>query len=176
MTNWGEMSIPAHRFIAFDKETGEIVWFNGTSLRPDDTTYSTPFLGVDRRPSRDGVRLGRRSRLGLPTAHRQAALELPTFAPRLERRRRIVDDDIVYVGQSEENPDDSSMGAVAAINAGRRVGRHHEDGRALARKEADGRQEFAVVDRRPTLRLRRRQHHVRARCQDRRSNLQRRCG
>jgi PAS domain S-box-containing protein len=29
----------------------------------------------------------------------------------------LIDRDIVYMGQSEENPDDSSMGAVAALNA-----------------------------------------------------------
>ena len=44
MTNWGDLSRPAHRFIAFNKHTGEPVWLNGTRLLPDDTTYSTPIL------------------------------------------------------------------------------------------------------------------------------------
>lgn len=44
MTQWGDMAVPAHRFVGFDKNTGAAVWFNGTTPKPFDTTYSTPFL------------------------------------------------------------------------------------------------------------------------------------
>lgn len=44
MTQWGEKAVPAHRFVGFDKQTGAAVWFNGTTPKPFDTTYSTPFL------------------------------------------------------------------------------------------------------------------------------------
>ncbi len=44
MTQWGEHAVPAHRFIGFDKRTGAAVWFNNTTPKPKDTTYSTPFL------------------------------------------------------------------------------------------------------------------------------------
>ena len=44
MTQYGENAIPAHRFVAFDKRSGAAVWFSSTGLRPEDTTYSTPFL------------------------------------------------------------------------------------------------------------------------------------
>ena len=44
MTQWGEKAVPAHRFVGFDKQTGASVWFNGTTPKPFDTTYSTPFL------------------------------------------------------------------------------------------------------------------------------------
>ncbi len=44
MTQYGENAIPAHRFVAFDKRSGAAVWFLSTDLRPEDTTYSTPFL------------------------------------------------------------------------------------------------------------------------------------
>ena len=43
-TNWGDLARPAHRFLAFDKATGENIWFNGTKLAPEDTTYSTPVV------------------------------------------------------------------------------------------------------------------------------------
>lgn len=46
MTGWDEYAIPAHRFVAFDKATGQAVWIQSTRLRPKDTTYSTPFLTV----------------------------------------------------------------------------------------------------------------------------------
>ena len=60
MTNWAEMAKPAHRLVAFDKRTGEIVWFNGTRIGPYDTNYSAPTVTVDRRPEIVGLRLGRR--------------------------------------------------------------------------------------------------------------------
>ena len=44
MTQYGENAVPAHRFVAFDKRSGAAVWFSSTGLRPEDTTYSTPFL------------------------------------------------------------------------------------------------------------------------------------
>ena len=43
---WGEMAKPAHRFIAFDKLNGNVVWFNGTRPLPYDTTYSAPGIAV----------------------------------------------------------------------------------------------------------------------------------
>ena len=44
MTQWGENAVPAHRFVGFDKRTGAAIWFSGTTPKPKDTTYSTPFL------------------------------------------------------------------------------------------------------------------------------------
>ena len=43
---WGDMAKPAHRFLAFDKKTGQLIWFTGTRLLPYDTTYSTPTVAV----------------------------------------------------------------------------------------------------------------------------------
>ena len=116
MTNWGEMAVPAHRFIAFNKETGEVVWYNGTSLRPDDTTYSTPTLGVVGGQavmvfgSGDGRVWAFQPRTGKPVWNYQLSMRGLNVSP-------LIDRDVVYMGQSEENPDDSSMGAVAALNA-----------------------------------------------------------
>ena len=42
--NFGEYSQPTHRFMAFDKRNGLPVWFTGTRVRPEDTTYSSPVL------------------------------------------------------------------------------------------------------------------------------------
>ena len=46
-TGWGDQAPPAHRFVAFDKNTGELRWCNaGTTPLPEDTTYSTPTIAV----------------------------------------------------------------------------------------------------------------------------------
>lgn len=39
---WGRFAVPAHRFMCFNKATGELRWINGTGLSPYDTTFSTP--------------------------------------------------------------------------------------------------------------------------------------
>ncbi len=39
---WGNLARPAHRFMCFDKATGELRWLNGTGISPYETTYSTP--------------------------------------------------------------------------------------------------------------------------------------
>jgi outer membrane protein assembly factor BamB len=116
MTNWGELAVPAHRFVAFNKETGEVVWYNGTSLRPDDTTYSTPFLGVINGEavmvfgSGDGMVWAFQPRTGKPLWSYKLSMRGLNVSP-------LVADGVVYAGQSEENPDDNTMGALAAINA-----------------------------------------------------------
>lgn len=46
MTGWGEYAVPAHRFVAFDRTTGQAVWMSSTRLRPKDTTYSSPVLAT----------------------------------------------------------------------------------------------------------------------------------
>lgn len=148
MTNWGEMSIPAHRFIAFNKETGEIVWFNGTSLRPDDTTYSTPFLGTIGGEaamvfgSGDGRIWGFQPRTGKPQWSFQLSARGINSSP------IIADDGTVYVGQSEENPPpDNSMGAVAALNPAGKSGDITKDGAAwLEKKLMVGKSSSIVVD------------------------------
>ncbi len=115
---WGEMAKPAHRFIAFDKHSGEVVWFNGTTPLPYETTYSTPFLAVvDGQQlmvfsSGDGLIWAFQPRTGQPVWHYNFSRWGINLSP-------IVLDGTAYVGHSEENIDDNSMGAVAAINATR---------------------------------------------------------
>lgn len=114
VTGWGDTARPAHRFLGMDKATGEVRWMNGTKELPEDTTYSTPTLAV-----LDG----------------QAALvfgssdgSVWSFQPRTGRavwnfkmsRRGIntpplVDGGTVYVSQSEENLDNTSMGSATAF-------------------------------------------------------------
>jgi outer membrane protein assembly factor BamB len=52
VVGWGDtppydnLARPSHRFLAFDKATGELRWLAGTTISPPDTTYSTPTLAV----------------------------------------------------------------------------------------------------------------------------------
>ncbi|HEV3022961.1 MAG TPA: PQQ-binding-like beta-propeller repeat protein, partial [Pirellulales bacterium] len=115
---WGEMAVPAHRFLAFDKRTGQVVWFNGTKLRPKDTTYSTPVISVIGGQqmlifgSGDGGVWAFQPRTGVPIWSCQ-------FCNRGINTSPVVEGDMVYIGHSEENPGDrvSRIGAFGAINA-----------------------------------------------------------
>jgi outer membrane protein assembly factor BamB len=113
-TGWGELARPAHRFMAFDKSSGTLVWMNGTRPLPDDTTYSTPALTVFNGQaamvfgSGDGAVWAFQPRTGKPIWTYRLSLRGMNTSP-------LVLGDTVYMGQSEENRDDSTMGALAAI-------------------------------------------------------------
>jgi len=112
---WGDMAKPAHRFIAFDKATGDVVWFNGTRLLPYDTTYSAPTLAVIGGQktlvfgSGDGAIWGIQPRTG------NYIWQFP-FSRRGVNTPPLVDGDIVYAGHSEENIVGTKMGALAVLN------------------------------------------------------------
>ncbi len=115
---WGDMAMPAHRFVAFDKATGEAVWFNGTKLRPEDTTYSTPVTTVlDGQAamvfgSGDGGVYAFQPRTGKQIWGFDLSMRGINISP-------VVVDNTVFMSQSEENPGSTKMGALAALDGTR---------------------------------------------------------
>lgn len=43
---WGEYARGANRFLAFDKKTGQVIWWGETGGRPRNTYFSTPVVAV----------------------------------------------------------------------------------------------------------------------------------
>ncbi|MEQ8848458.1 PQQ-binding-like beta-propeller repeat protein [Botrimarina sp.] len=118
---WNLMAKPAHRFMAFDKLTGELRWVNGTSLIPDDTTYSTPALTT--LAGQDAMVFG--SGDGAVWAMQPGTGKLLWKYP-LSRRGLnvspvVTDDGRVFMGHSEENTVGNAMGAMVALD-GTQVG------------------------------------------------------
>lgn len=113
---WGDMAKPAHRFLAFDKSNGEVVWFKSTRLLPYDTTYSTPTVTViDGRAmlifgSGDGQVWAMEPRTGREIWHYDLSRRGINTSPLVVGKK-------VYAGHGEENVDGLSMGALAAIDA-----------------------------------------------------------
>lgn len=113
---WGEGAKPAHRFIAFDKRNGQPVWFEGTRLLPDDTTYSSPVLTViDGQAqmifaSGDG---------GVHSFQPQTGKNIWTYNVSMRgiNTTPLLIGNKVICGHSEENLDDTLMGALFAIDA-----------------------------------------------------------
>ncbi|MEZ6043700.1 MAG: PQQ-binding-like beta-propeller repeat protein [Planctomycetaceae bacterium] len=117
MTGWGETAVPAHRFIAFDKITGESVWFISTQPKPKDTTYSTPvfarFNGQDAMVvgAGDGAIYALQPRTGKIIWKYQASTRGLNTTPLVDERG------IVYCGHSEQNANDTTiLGSIFAFD------------------------------------------------------------
>jgi outer membrane protein assembly factor BamB len=115
-TGWGALSRAGHRFFAFDKRNGELVYLSAPGGRPYDTTYSPPIIAEV-----DGVRQLIAGG-GDGNAH---AVKAQTGEPlwRFEVSKRglnsgvVVNGKTAYITHSEENLDTNEMGLFAAVDA-----------------------------------------------------------
>lgn len=126
---WGDMAKPAHRFIAFDKKTGDVVWFNGTAELPYDTTYSAPSLAVI-----DGQKTlvfgsGDGSIWGIQPRTGKHIWNFP-ISRRGVNAPPLVDGDVVYAGQSEENVTGTKMGTLVRLQVSGLTGDITDTGKA----------------------------------------------
>jgi outer membrane protein assembly factor BamB len=115
-TGWGDQAKAAHRFLAFDKKTGEFVYISTPGGRPFDTTYSPPVVA-----DIDGTRMLMAGG-GDGTVH---SIKVWTGEPvwRYEISKRGVNTgvalngNVAIVSHSEENYDSNEMGLLAAFDA-----------------------------------------------------------
>lgn len=116
-TGWDDTAKPTHRFFAFDKLDGTLVWQTGTRPLPEDTTYSTPVVAmIDGQAvmvtgSGDGYVYGMQPLTG-------KILWREAISRRGINTSPVVDDEgQVFVSQGEENILGTAMGAVVCIDA-----------------------------------------------------------
>ena len=117
-SGWGNHAIGRHRFMAFDKNTGETIWVSTPGGRAFDTTYSTPIISEV-----GGTRLLIAGG-GDGAVH---ALQPQTGRPvwNFAMSKRGINAGVVlaggraFVSHSEENLDTNEMGLLAAIDATR---------------------------------------------------------
>jgi outer membrane protein assembly factor BamB len=115
-TGWGETMPPRHRFWAFDKRTGELIWTStpGGQLR-DKNTQSTPAIATV-----NGTRLliagsgdGQIYAVKAGTGEKVWGFHL---SQRGINTSAVLDGNRVYFGHSEENVDGGPMGRLVAID------------------------------------------------------------
>lgn len=112
---WGFLAKPAHRFLCFDKASGELRWLKGTGISPYDTTYSTPTiteLGGQMAMvfgSGDGEIWALQPRTGERIWHYPFSRRGVNVSP-------LVVGDTVYAAHSEENIEGNTMGSVVALD------------------------------------------------------------
>lgn len=113
---WGQHGRGAHRFLAFDKKTGETVWVSAPGGRPYDTTYAAPII-VNANGTRlliqgasDGVVHAIKPQTGEPVWKYEISKRgLNTGA--------VVYGTTAILTHSEENLDSSEMGMMVAVDA-----------------------------------------------------------
>ena len=113
---WGEQAPRGHRFLAFDKKTGQTVWVCTPPGRPFDTGYSPPVVAVV-----NGTRLlicgaGDGSVHAIKVATGEPVWKY-AFSKRAINTGVVLKGTTAIVSHSEENLDSSEMGMLAAIDA-----------------------------------------------------------
>lgn len=116
-SGWGEQAPPRHRYFAFDKHTGTLVWISTPGGAPHDlNTYSTPVVAEI-----DGQRLliagdadGSIYALKVQTGEKVWGFQL---SKRGINTSVVVEGKRVYATHGEENVDEATMGRVVCIDA-----------------------------------------------------------
>ncbi len=116
MSVWGEHGRGSHRFVGFDKRTGETIWMAAPGGRPYDTTYAPPIIA-----NVNGTRLLMQG----GSDGFVYALKPQTGEPvwKYEVSKRGLNTAILVMGtnailtHSEENLDSNEMGYIAALDA-----------------------------------------------------------
>src|SRR4026207_553119 len=113
---WGQQARGAHRFMAFDKRTGDTIWISAPGGRPYDTTYAPPIIA-----NINGTRLLiQGSSDGFVHAIKPQTGE-PVWRYEISKRGLntgvVVRGTTAIITHSEENLDSSEMGRMVAVDA-----------------------------------------------------------
>lgn len=114
-SSWGEYGKPAHRYYAFDKRTGAVIWSAAPGGPPNDTSCACPAVAVigGRRlliaPNVDGSVYALLSRTG-ETVWKFTASKRPL------NTMPVVDGNKVFITHGEENLDTTVMGSVVCFD------------------------------------------------------------
>ncbi len=115
-SSWGPLAKPLHRYVAFDKKTGVVLWWAAPGEKPLDTTYACPVaVVVDGRrlliaPNADGHVYAMEARTGKKVWSYRLAKRGLNCSPAVMGK-------YVYICHSEENLATTDMGAVVCIDA-----------------------------------------------------------
>lgn len=115
--NWGETGAPPpkHRYYAFDKKTGEMMWVAAPGGPPQDTNYSVPIVTVI-----DGERLliGGNGDGGFYAIN--ARTGKTRWSQKMSKRATnvspVVEENRVYIAHGEDNIDTIEFGRIQCID------------------------------------------------------------
>jgi outer membrane protein assembly factor BamB len=115
MSNWGTAAARAHRFVALDKRTGDIVYMANPGTRPYDTAYAAPFIATI-----NGMRvlIAGLGDGGIHAIKPQTGEKVWSFvaAKRAINTGVVVKDNTVFVSHGDENLAGTELGLLAALD------------------------------------------------------------
>jgi outer membrane protein assembly factor BamB len=115
--SWGEQAPPRHRYYAFDKKTGKVLWVSAPSSNPfaDANTQGTPTVAdIDgRRLFIGGLADGWVHAIAADTGEDVWRFRLSLAGINVTP---VVDGTTVFISHSEENLDNGKMGRIVAID------------------------------------------------------------
>ncbi|HVS65695.1 MAG TPA: PQQ-binding-like beta-propeller repeat protein [Thermoanaerobaculia bacterium] len=114
---WGRYGPPRHRYFAFDKRTGDVVWISQPGGEVHDlNTASNGTVGVvgGRRLYVAGNGDGNVYALDVLTGEKVWSFQI---SKRAINSSPLLVGDVIYAGHSEENIDEATLGRVVAIDA-----------------------------------------------------------
>lgn len=115
ISNWGSQANRAHRFVALNKRTGEIVYVANPGARPYDTAYAFPLIATI-----NGMRLliAGLGDGGIHAIKPQTGEKVWSFvaAKRAINTGVVVKGNTVIISHGDENLDTNQMGMIAAID------------------------------------------------------------
>jgi len=113
---WGQHGRGAHRFMAFDKKTGETMWISAPGGRPYDTTYAPPII-----VNVNGTRLLIQGGSDGFVYAIKAQTGEPVWKIEISKRGLntgvVVYNNLAILTHSEENLESSEMGMMLAVDA-----------------------------------------------------------
>lgn len=115
ISSWGTSNNRAHRLVALDKRTGEIVYVSNPGGRPYDTAFAAPFIATI-----NGMRL-LIAGLGDGAVHAikpQTGQKVWSYvaSKRAVNTGVVVKDNMVIVSHGDENLEGNELGLIAAID------------------------------------------------------------
>ncbi len=115
-SGWGEQVRGANRFVAFDGDTGAVVWWCESPYPIKGTYYSNPVIAVinGQRLLISGGGDGYAHAIKVRTGERVWSYRL---AEGVVNPSPVVDGNLVYLAHGEENPEGGSLGRVVCVDA-----------------------------------------------------------
>lgn len=116
-SSWGDHGKGGNRFLAMDKHNGQVVWWSEPGGAPKDTYYSVPVVAEIKGQrllisgGADGGVYAMKARTGEPVwVYGNLGTGAVNSSP-------VVEGNLVYIGQGEENPDNNLQGRVVCLDA-----------------------------------------------------------
>ena len=111
---WGQHAGGAHRYVSFDKSTGQAIWISAPEGRPTDTIYANPFI-ADVNGTRMFFSGGSDGAMhALKVATGEPIWNWKVSQRGLNTAALVLGSDVI-VSHSEENLGTSEMGMLAAV-------------------------------------------------------------